>query len=275
MRKLLAWEFGRMRMQPDLEGQVVEENVPRRVIVFALHKTASMFIYEISKSLASRIGLPFFSPNGESPLDLYRTLVEPTILLARGVYAPIRAAVEVPDPQGAAIVVHLRDPRDALVSLFYSYCFGHVGQVPGGSGFRAAVAERGIDQFVLECALSKTNPLQSLNPKEQDTWELVGNFRDRYHRLLALADRWPEQVTVVHYETMVTRFAEWLRPFAGAFGVRDEQTIAELVREFGRTKPPAVEDPYSHRRRVLPGDYLEKLRPETIEVLTREFGLGS
>lgn len=246
---------------------------PQRVIIFALHKTASMFLYSISKALAAKAGLPFFSPNENPPLDTCDVVLNPELLIPPGVYAPIRAAVDVPQPERTSMVVHLRDPRDALVSFFYSYCYGHVGSVPGGTGFRAAVAERGIDEFVLNLSTSPKFEYEPLGPGAMREWELVGNYRDRYKNLCMLAKRWPEQITLLHYETMTTRFEEWLVPFAGAFGFRDEQDIASLARQFGGVKPPSREDAYAHMRRLLPGDHREKLKPETISRLNEVFEL--
>jgi hypothetical protein len=63
---------------------------------------------------------------------------------------PIRFFVPTKALGKASVILHLRDPRDVLVSMFYSYCYMHAGEIEAQTGYRKEVAEAGIDRFVLD-----------------------------------------------------------------------------------------------------------------------------
>ena len=67
-------------------------------------------------------------------------------------------------------------------------------------------------------------------------------------------------------------FASWLRKFLAPFELADaDETYKLVMRRHAKTVKPAGEDIWSHKRRVTPGDYKEKLRPETISKLNVRF----
>ena len=68
----------------------------------------------------------------------------------RGCFGPMRFFVPTQAFAEASIILHLRDPRDVLVSMFYSYCYMHAGEIERHTGYRKEVAEAGIDRFVLD-----------------------------------------------------------------------------------------------------------------------------
>ena len=129
------------------------------IIVFTLHKSASMFIHRQCEMLCALSGMAYHSPNTpDSGLDARRLLTDKDIWRSRrGCFAPIRFFVDVPEIDRYNIILHLRDPRDVLVSMFYSYCFIHGGEVPGNTGHRKEAAERGIDDFVLAKATERSS----------------------------------------------------------------------------------------------------------------------
>ena len=53
-----------------------------------------------------------------------------------------RFFVNIPHADNYRIILHLRDPRDVLVSMFYSYCYIHPGEVQANTGYRRAAAAR-------------------------------------------------------------------------------------------------------------------------------------
>jgi len=124
------------------------------IIVFTLHKSASMFIHEQCEKLTKLCGISYYSPNNPTMgMDAFQILTNKKIWLNKsGCFGPIRFFVEVPNIEDYAIILHLRDPRDVLVSMFYSYCFIHPGKVQPNTSYRKAIAENGIDQFVLNKA---------------------------------------------------------------------------------------------------------------------------
>jgi hypothetical protein len=142
----------------------------------------------------------------------------------------------------------VRDPRDVLVSQFFSIAASH--QTPGPAK-RASFEERrrhardvGLDAFVLERA------------------PVVGAALRRYAEELL-----PVPGTVVAtYEDLVADLGAWLRATLPDLGLPvDDAVIAELVA--AERPPPAAEVVTAKRRQVTPGDHRRKLAPDTVAAL--------
>jgi len=172
----------------------------------------------------------------------------------------------------ARVILHLRDPRDVLTSMFYSYCYMHAGEIEANSGYRKEVAEAGIDQFVLDMAGPKFDSYRGDYGIGSRYKQYVGNVRERYRQYFEqLADR-PNTV-VVSYEEMVLDFERWLEKVVRAFNLEEPALTVAAV---GERHSPSVcsaekEDIWSHKRKVTPGDHREKLKPDTICELNRIF----
>ena len=197
--------------------------MPGDILVFTLHKSASMFIHQQCKFLCGAAGLEYHSPNlPASGLSARRLLTDPTIWSERhGCFAPLRFFIDIPRLEEYAIILHLRDPRDVLVSMFYSYCFTHPGELAPNTGYRREVAERGIDDFVIAKSSERSGELRGDYGSGGHIEELIGNVPHRYGVYLSRLLSRPN-VTLVRYEDMVTDYRAWLEkvyrsfPAAGA-----------------------------------------------------------
>jgi hypothetical protein len=77
---------------------------------------------------------------------------------------------------------------------------------------------------------------------------------------------------VISYEQMVLDFRSWLQKFLSAFELPDaDGTYQFVANRRAESVKPVGEDIRSHMRKATPGDYREKLRPETIAELNRRF----
>lgn len=137
----------------------------------------------------------------------------------------------------------VRDPRDLLVSGYYSFGFTHpFSPVPEirakQEARRAAIQAKSIDQYVLDEAPTT---------------------RGHFETLLRLTRDCP-RATLLRYEDMLQ---DWPR-FEGELLTVLEFAPATLADLHARSRPPEREDAASHRRRGRPGDHAEKLRPETV-----------
>lgn len=239
------------------------------IIVFTLHKSASMFLHQQCEFLSKKSGLDYHSPNlPGTDITAQRLLTDPSIWQSRNsCFAPIRFYVPVPDINQYNIILHLRDPRDVLVSMFYSYCYIHNGEIQGNTGYRKEVADRGIDAFVLDKASENSSDYRGDYGTGGHVESLIGNLPKRYidyiDHLLCLPN-----VTLLKYEEMVTDYRSWLEKFIASFPVEDKaQVIAELVTLSPRFFPKLDDDAMNHVRHVTPGDHRNKLKPETIQQL--------
>jgi hypothetical protein len=244
------------------------------IIVFTLHKSASMFIHRQCELLSRLSGIHYNSPNkADSGLDARRLLTDRDIWCdRRGCFAPIRFFVDVPKLENYKVILHLRDPRDVLVSMFYSYCYIHGGEMPVNSGFRGKIAARGIDAFVLDKASESSFTYIGDYGTGGDVEDLIGNLYKRYRDYIEHLVGKPN-VIFVKYEEMVTNYRRWLEKFIQPFPLDNKSgTIDKLVALSSQFFPKRTEDVMTHIRHVTPGDYKNKLSESTIKQLNEIFG---
>jgi len=245
----------------------------RDIVVFTLHKSASMFIHRQCEILCRISGIAHHSPNDPgSGLDARRLLTDKTLWGSRhGCFAPVRFFVDIPNVENYDIVLHLRDPRDVLVSMFYSYCYIHAGAVAADTGYRREVAARGIDAFVLGKSSQRSREYPGDYGTGGHVEDLIGNLARRYEDYLRHLLGKPN-VILVRYEDMVTDYGAWLGKFMTPFPIADKRALADQwVREAPRLFPKRERDVLEHVRHVAPGDHKAKLQASTISRLNEIF----
>lgn len=245
----------------------------RSIIVFTLHKSASMLLYQLCNKLSNDAGIQYFSPNlPNSKLNAHSLLSNKEIWRSQNsCFAPVRFYVDVPNIKEYQILLHLRDPRDVLVSMYYSYCFIHNGEVPGNTDYRKVIAEQGIDSFVLHMAHEQKPQIKGDYGTGGHVAELTGNllrrYRDYIEHVLGRSN-----VTLLKYEEMVTDFPSWLEKFVVPFPLKDRQEkVKELVALAPQLFPRRTQDVMQHVRHIKPGDHKNKLKPGTIDELSFVF----
>lgn len=230
-------------------------------LAFTFHKAGSMALHDHLGWLAAATGLPHHSANyanAEAPgrhafTDIAK-VNDPDWWRDAGagrdgILGPLRRPVLLPEALSAPGVICVRDPRDALTSMFFSFTFSHVG-IPDDQ--RARRSRMGIDKF----ALRRAPDLKA---------RLVA-----YRAMLAQHPGW----RVLRYEDMVLRFDTWMNELVGAFGLApdsaalDAYVSANLAQNARIIADRQVQERVeSHIRSVTPGDHLRKLAPETITAI--------
>lgn len=162
----------------------------------------------------------------------------------------------IPDLEKFKVVLMIRDPRDILVSWYFSIAFSH--SIPPRSSnrhqeyiqHREAARKMSIDEHVIS---------QS---------ERVYTILDRYKT--QLVDPYPH-VYLTSYEEMSADFSRWLERLLAAceLEISDRQFDRFVARN--EAVQPQEEDKSRHIRKGKPGDYREKLQPETIAYLNEKF----
>jgi hypothetical protein len=120
----------------------------------------------------------------------------------RACFSPIRSYEAMPSiPEGIedySIILHLRDPRDVLVSSFFSNAFSHPVNPAifnPGEAARQEWIEQGIDAFVI-----------GQSPSVVDRYNyVIDNLLGR------------ENVLFLKYEEMALNYQEWLAKFLSVF----------------------------------------------------------
>ena len=247
-----------------LEGRSRPPGSGTSVVLFTQHKCASVYTREVFRTLACDSGLipvnfENLVFNGQvSPRERERIYGAggKAVYPERGYcFAPIRAwHAGIPDPENYRTVLMLRDPRDVLVSFYFSMAYSHSVPEADRTMREQVLAERqtatgaDIDSYVIERS---------------------GFFLETYENYLRHVFGRPN-VLFVTYEQMVADFEGWLnRVVEHCRFTPSPATRERLVRE--SNFEVEKEDPTRHRRQVTPGDHRRKLRPETIEALNQRF----
>ena len=147
------------------------------------------------------------------------------------------------------IVIHVRDPRDCVVSLYYSWAYSH--GAPGGDK----------EQEFLE--LREQTRLKDIN---EFVLERGKDFAEILDAIQVVKDRYPSAF-LSHYEEMVTDFETWLGKLQSFLDLDLPDGVLNKVRASAHTGV-REENVSRHVRQVTPGDHKRKLRADVQERLT-------
>jgi len=232
-----------------------------------------MFIHRQCSYLSNLSGIYYHSPNIKSSgIGARRLLTDKDLWRSyHGCFGPIRFFVDIPELDNYQIILHLRDPRDILVSMFYSYCYIHGGEIAGDTGYRKEVATKGIDEFVLAKVSEESSNYRGDYGTGRHLEDLIGNLPKRYNDYIdRLLGR--KNVIYVKYEEMVMDYRCWLDKFIKPFPLANKETVIEgLVAQSNTFFPKRANDTMNHVRHVTPGDHREKLKQSTIMQLNEIF----
>ncbi|HYV61458.1 MAG TPA: hypothetical protein VE958_02220 [Bryobacteraceae bacterium] len=139
----------------------------------------------------------------------------------------------------------LRDPRDMIVSHYFSIKYSHTTEGPGADHIRR---ER-----------------QRLQTFDLDSWALtqIRRIKREFLRYEALDET---TLKVCRYEDVVFDKVKLLDDLCSQFGLDVRQANRKRI-ALAIDRRPEREDIYAHIRQVVPGDHRRKLKPSTIEQL--------
>ncbi len=231
----------------------------------------SLFFYTFHKcasTLFSTYVLKNF--NGLSHVDyanlIYsgETVKEVTFQKKGYIYGPIRLSVDPLSPVYSRLVAPLskpefiqdklalffvRDPRDILVSLYYSFGYTHgispVSEIKEQQiELRDKIQALTLDDYVLSAAN-----------------EIADNFDKLYNLNQAC-----ERSIVLRYEDLIGDFENFIRQLTTYVSL-DQRVIQEIQQ---RSQPKQNENESAHRRSGKVGGFRDKLKNETIERLNNQ-----
>jgi hypothetical protein len=237
-----------------MKGKDISKSTKASIVLFTAHKCASTYTSKIMQDLAAAEGMPFidfpryfiFSKNFSKFADptFMRTAFKPKGYF----YGAFRSFKNIPNIENYRIALILRDPRDVITSHYFSTAFSHPVLSKGIYEARQEALKQTIDEFVL------ANAPQT---------------KEYYHEYCQKALHLPN-VELLKYEDMIGDFEPWLQRLVKHIGMEHQQeVIKRLVAESKFTVKK--EDKFSHIRSIKAGDYLDKLKPETIQALNELF----
>ena len=231
---------------------------PHGVFLYTLHKCASTFLEKLFRQLAAEKGMRYHAPPG--------LLRNPKFADGKAnfnydvCYGAIRKYkdqnLECDEKIRCRKILQVRDPRDILVSQFYSFGWSHKADQFGErqKQHRQQIQSISIDQYVLYHRAAAYSLKRRMRP-------------------LAEMVRQDPSVQIVTYEKMVTNYDKWLNPVLDQFEFRSvkERLMKIKYRLMYRHTFKPQKNPNGHKRNVTPGEHREKLQPETIAMLNEYF----
>ncbi len=260
-----AWRIAKTILlfkQSQLSKPHIAPGSPRSVYFYTLHKCASSLFS--SYVLANADGLV----QADYSQDIVDGKIKPGAVLTfqdRGfVYGPIRVSTdnEAIDSQmfvkpttehdfirDKIAIFLIRDPRDILVSCFYSFGFSHALSPVEEIRCSQERQREHTRQFTLEEYVSKYAFTQNVY----------------FNKICDLANVC-EQSVILKYEDMVDDFEKFVAQLCKYIPLRNS-VVQELYK---RSRPRAEEDIYAHQRSGRVGGFRDKLSPATVEALNQE-----
>ena len=239
------------RERRGLEGGVIPEGAPS-VLFYSYYRCGSMFLSRALQKLAGANGLQhldycsyFVKVHPDQGSRLFDEATLARAFHPTGChYGTLRRAYPIPSHELYRSVLLLRDPRDCLVSHYYSVRDSHTLNNRGNLEARREALRTDIDQWVLGKAS-----------------EYAQDFEQFHNRLVGKPG-----VLFLRYEEMVTAFPDFLRKIVAHTGLdQDQEAIARILEE--ADFEVSGENLLAHKRSVKPGNHLKKLKPETVERL--------
>lgn len=237
------------------------------IIHFSFNKAATQYVRSILERCAKAQGMvpvglhdyafntdfPFLDGLSAEEMEAYRHIFKPLGYL----YSVFGGMIDgIPALDQYKLVLVTRDPRDILVSHYYSTAFSHTVPLQGGDkhGYfleRRVQARRTTED---EFALSESD-------------DLLGIFM-RYEQLLLKKH---PHVHVTSYEQMVSDFETWLASLLEYCELSADPALRTSLLMENEKLRPKKEDVRRHLRKGKAGDHREKLKPETIRILNDKF----
>ena len=245
-----------------LKGRSVATSSNPSVLHFSVNKAATQYTKRIMIRCGEENGLVTVRMSDyawEKNLPYLFTLspeeVKPYLHVFRPrgyLYTVFGGLVEgIPDIQQYRTVIMVRDPRDVLVSGYYSYSKSHA--VPKSE-------EKAQEFLALRERLNKMTV-------DEYVVEMTENARWRMEQYLDISRTGPA-VCILKYEDMLADFPAWLDRLIAHCQWRISPALKDrLLSEADQGKRVKQEDTGKHRRQVTPGDHRRKLKDETVEYL--------
>ncbi|MBX2852680.1 MAG: sulfotransferase domain-containing protein [Phycisphaeraceae bacterium] len=250
-----------------INGEHENDSTLASILHFSFNKAGTQYVKSILSRLADEQGMvtvsihdyafhsdfPYLdSLTSEEMADYQHLFVEQGYLYS--VFGGMIDGIE--GLENYKTILVSRDPRDILVSEYFSVAFSHV--VPDKTSDK-------YDEFMANRDTAQEISIDDYVIAQSDK---VLDIFERYCDLLL--DRY-KHCYLTKYEKMVSDFPAWLDELVAfcPFEVSGA-TVKELIERHEASKPKA-EDVSKHQRKGKAGDYKEKLKPETIQQLNEKF----
>lgn len=232
---------------------------PQSGVFITLHKCASLFFsQQFLPNLQDLVHVDFQWQHYENRLR------DPIEIRRRGhIYGPVRILDDKHPSYGLTedilsaclraglkTIVFVRDPRDILVSMYYSFGFSHpLSPQPD----------------IREYQLRRSSWIQSMDVNAYAMHE-APVLLEKFSRISAFCLQAKDRI-ILHYEEMIRDFA-CFHSRLDSF-VRIREGMRDTL--YRQTRPEETENSSRHKRLGEPGEFRKKLCPESIRELNELF----
>ncbi len=226
------------------------------MVFITMHKAGSVFVNGVIRDILTGLGLVHidFAKTAfrKSAFEADYCIERSPLLSMPGYYFGAFRGPYVEsfaDLSKNRLVVQVRDPRDCIVSLYFSFRYSH--PLPGEGELRdrlkhirSETSAKAIDSFAMDQVRNQAKGMTVIRK---------------------VLEHYPETL-LLKYEEMVLDFDAWFQKLREFLGVPMSQ---DDINRYKTAVLPCHEDVNKHKRQVLPGDFRRKLEIETQEAVTR------
>jgi hypothetical protein len=229
----------------------------KSVLHFSVNKAATQYV----KSILVKIGLhkyafyskmPYLSSLKADEMINYHKLFKKHGII----YSVFGGYIEnIPDFDAYNVIFTVRDPRDILVSEYYSIAYSHP-LPPENSNKREAFINRrekaksvDVDQYVID----------NVRRVKSVFLNYYSNYIRNYNN-----------VFILKYETLVEDFELWLKYLGEGVQLNISPQLKSRFIKYHEKSRIKTENKNVHRRKGIAGDYKVKLCPSTISIINDE-----
>ncbi len=244
-------------MNQEFEYEVPTPSSIQSFFPFALPKSGSTLLFNMLTEIChnadiSIIDIPSFAfTKGVRPRFLTSSIDQ--ILYSNGYaylgwrYFPSQSNFDFSKVKCSLLV---RDPRDMLVSLYFSRAFSH--NAPKGEEEQVLQNRKSIQAYDINDWVMKT---------ASNTKSLFEAYDENLQNKL---------LKIYRYEDVIFRKEKWLQDICKYFNIEVSKRALKAIARRHDIRPTR-EDPNAHIRSVTPGNYKKHLSEETINFLNQEF----
>jgi hypothetical protein len=223
-----------------------------------MHKAGSVFVDQVLSQLTGPMGfehvdLAFQAFQMGRSEHLYCVAQDHVLSRPRCYFGPFRGPYirKMRELERLRLVAQVRDPRDCIVSLYYSLKYSHPAPAAGPAK----------ETYERNLSFIQTADFETFVHKQ------ARQYAVRMQVLLSVLEC-TQQSLLLRYENMVDAPLEWLSLLCEFLNIDMSPQISDWVNKEMSTIG-LVEDLSRHKRQVLPGDFRRKLSVSMQDHLTR------